>query len=240
MKLRLIGQLILTKVVEVSILNGWRVISTNTDGIEVIINDGEFEAYKEALKSVEKQFNLELEHEVYSKIVYKNVNNYIAISQSGSVKRKGFFKMKFNEKGQREIPLGDSTNEIVVPICLNLFYTKGIKPEVVLQNPEEYKLHIFDFCRSNKIAKNYQVSWNGEPQQRLNRYYVSKGAPYLYKQKEGKKTLENVLDGWGVELYNEHKDKPLDEYGIDMRYYLSKVNDIILDINRKNQLRLDF
>lgn len=247
MRLRLIGQLILTKVVETCILNNWQVVSCNTDGIEVIIPkedmievDGKFIGkYPDVLKSVEKQFNLDLEHEIYRKIVYANVNNYIAITEKGKVKRKGFFKLDFDEKGNPEIPLGDSVNELVVPKMLNLYYTKGIKAEEVLNEPEKFGLKIYDFCRSNKIDKSYTVYWNQEQQQRLNRYYVCPSAPYLYKQKRGKKTMENVLSGWGVMIYNEHVEKPLGDYNVDTRYYLSKVNEVITEINGKNQLKLE-
>ena len=73
MRLRLIGQLILTKCIEECILNNWQVVSANTDGIEVIVPKNELDKYKELLDNTCRLFNLDLEHENYSKIVYKNV-----------------------------------------------------------------------------------------------------------------------------------------------------------------------
>jgi hypothetical protein len=206
--------------------------------MEVVVPKCDDEKYVEALKQVEELFNLELEHEDYDSIVYANVSSYIATTSSGKVKRKGFFKLDKDENGNNEIPLGDSTNELVIPKCLNLFFTKNIQPEEILKDPEKYGLHIYDFCRSNKISKDYQVLWNNISQQQLNRYYVSRGAPYLYKRKKDKKVDENVLVGWGVQLYNEHIEKPLQEYHIDFRYYLSKINTIITQLNNNNQLSL--
>ncbi len=238
MRLRIIGQMVLTKVIEMCILRNWKVISANTDGIEMIIPVEDEEEYNMAFRDIELQFDLELEHDTYESIVYANVNNYIAVTKANeekksSTKRKGIFKLK------HEIPLGDSVNELVISICLNLYFTQGILPQTVIENPEKYGLHIYDFCRSNKIAKNYKVIWNNERQQQLNRYYVCKNAPYLYKRKNTKQTLENVLAGWGVQLYNEHKELPLSEYNIDYRYYLSKISKIITDLNNKNQTKLE-
>ena len=47
-----------------------------------------------------------------------------------------------------------------------------------------------------------------------------------------------MLKGWGVQLYNRHEDKPLDQYNIDYRYYISEVRKIISTIENHNQLQL--
>lgn len=74
------------------------------------------------------------------------------------------------------------------------------------------------------------------PQQRLNRYYVSKNTPYLYKQKEGKE--QHMLKGYGVQLYNNHEDKSMKEYNINYDFYIAKTMDVINELQRKNQLTL--
>lgn len=73
MRLRLIGQLILTKCIEQCIINKWQVVSANTDGIEVIVPRHMLKQYQEVLNMVCNKFKLDLEHEMYSKIIYKNV-----------------------------------------------------------------------------------------------------------------------------------------------------------------------
>lgn len=240
MKLRLIGQLILTKCIEACILKNWKVLSANTDGIEVLIPHDEINEYKTILEKVARSFNLDLEHDLYKKIVYKNVNSYIAITESGSVKRKGLFKIEFDEKGNREIPLGDSVNELVVAKALNLFYIKGIPPEESIKNPDKYGFHIYDYCVSKKIHKNYEIIWNQEKQQQLNRYYFSKSSPYLYKKKNSKQILENVHVGFGVELFNNYVEKTWKDYDINYGYYTHKANNIVSQLNNFNQLKLEF
>jgi hypothetical protein len=74
MRLRLIGQLILTKFIEVCIINNWQVVSANTDGIEVIVPKHQLQQYENILNMTCNKFNLNLEHEYYNKIVYANVN----------------------------------------------------------------------------------------------------------------------------------------------------------------------
>jgi len=238
MRMRLIGQLILTKCIEVCLINNWQVISANTDGIEVIVPTYQRKQYQELLNITCSKFNLELEHEEYEKIIYKNVNNYIAKTLVGDIKRKGLFKLPFNEKGQKEIPLGDSTDELVISKALHNYYIHNIKPEEFISNPDKYELHPFDYCKSNKIGKDFKVYHNGQIQQQLNRYYFSKNAPYLFKQKNGVGTMQHVNVGEGIILFNDYEKKNWKDYNINYKYYISKTNKIIEEINRLNQLSL--
>jgi hypothetical protein len=238
MRLRLIGQIILTKCIEECILNNWQVVSANTDGIEVIIPKDKIKYYEDTLNKVCTKFNLILEHELYNKIVYKNVNNYIAETESKAIKRKGFFKLPFNEYNQREIPLGDSCNELVISKALFNYYINNIDPKEFISNPDKYNLHIYDYCKSNKISKNFVVYWNGKIQQQLNRYYFSKKGAYLFKQKDGIGTMQHVNVGQGVMLFNQYEDKQWSDYNIDYNYYISATQKIIDEINRFNQLTL--
>lgn len=194
MKLRLIGQLFLTKCIEECIINNWQVISANTDGIEVIVPKKDLDCYKKVIDDVAEQYQLIMEHEYYNKIIYKNVNNYWCITESGKIKRKGFFKLDYNEDGKREIPLGDSNNEQIISEALNAYYKSNIPIREFISNPEKYNSHIFHYCKSNKIAKNFRVIYNNETQQNLNRYYFSKNAPYLFKQKKENQYTEADRD----------------------------------------------
>lgn len=238
LRLRLIGQVVLTKCIEECIINNWRVVSANTDGIEVIVPNDQLELYHKQLDAIAIGFDLGLEHESYNKIVYKNVNNYLAITASGKVKRKGFFKLDFDENGNREIPLGDSINELVIAKALNAYYVGGISPEDYIGNPDVYNLHIYDFCKSNKISKDYKVYHNGIKQQNLNRYYFSKNSPYLLKKKNTKNTFEHINVGLGVKLFNEYAKKSWNDYDINYSYYIGATKEIINEINKFNQLTL--
>lgn len=267
LRLRLIGQLIITKCIEVCIQNNWQVVSVNTDGIECIVPQNELNSYFDTLDKTISLFNIQLEHEKYNKIVYKNVNNYIAITEHGKIKQKGLFVT--------DPVLGNSTDTLVVAKALNAYYVNQISPEEFINNPDKYNLHIYDYCKSNKIDKSFYVWWNDEIQQQLNRYYFKKGNPYLLKsRKHSKYTIKDLPEltiqilkdsygslneeqakvlaenmifssqkqhvnvGQGVELFNTYIDKPFEEYDIDYQYYISQVYKIINEINNYNQLTL--
>jgi hypothetical protein len=230
MRLRLIGQLILTKCIEQCIINKWQVVSANTDGIEVIVPRHMLKQYQEILDMVCNKFKLDLEHEYYNKIVYKNVNNYVAITKDGKYKQKGLF-----------VPnpvLGNSVDELVIAKALEAYYTKDISPKEFITNPEKYGLHIYDYCKSNKIGKDFVVYWNGEVQQQLNRYYFSKKGAYLFKQKYGQGTMQHVNVGQPVIIYNVHKETSWEDYNIDYNYYIASTQKIIDEIANFNQLTL--
>lgn len=83
--------------------------------------------------------------------------------------------------------------------------------------------------------KQYQVWWNGNKVQNLNRFYISKKGAYLYKQKaQGK--MENVLKGFPIQIYNKHEEKPFEEYNVYLPYYIQKIEKIInvFDNNQTN------
>ncbi len=230
MRLRLIGQLILTKCIEQCIINNWQVVSANTDGIEVLVPKHMLQQYKDVLDMTCRKFDLDLEHEYYNKIIYANVNNYIAVTEENKYKQKGFFVSK--------PVLGNSVDELVIAKALEAYYTKDISPKEFITNPNKYGIHIYDYCKSNKIGKDFVVYWNGEIQQQLNRYYFSKKGAYLFKQKHGQGTMQHVNVGQPVILYNVHQDKSWEDYNVDYNYYIASTQKIIDEINRFNQLTL--
>lgn len=229
--LRITGQLQLLRTLEELTLNDFQVLSMNTDGIECFVDADKTERYIEIMNSLEKEFNFAWEHDVYKKIYFRNINSYIAVTDSDKIKKKGEFVTNPE--------LGNSVNFLVIPKCLELYFIKGIKPEEVLKDPIKYGLHIYDMCASFKVSRDYTVLWNGEKQQRLNRFFVKKNAPYLYKLKNSKDKPDNMLKGWGVQIYNNHSDDiTFEEHQIDTRYYLAEINKIISEIEHHNQLQL--
>jgi hypothetical protein len=238
MKLRLIGQLILTKLAEKCIVAGYKVVSCNTDGIETILPKSEMDNYMLLMGEIEQQFNLQLEHDIYNKIVYSSVNDYIAITEKGKIKEKGLFVTN--------PVLSNSTDFLVIPKALQAYFVSNTNPSDFVKG----HTNIFDFCAAQKADKSYTVEWNGINQQRLNRYYASKTGAYLYKCKWVEKThpktkvkyneytKAHMLKDTGVQLYNNHEDKPMEEYKIDYSFYIGKIMDIINELHRKNQITL--
>lgn len=230
MKVRCGGQLTLLTIIEECWLNNVTIIQVNTDGLTVKIEEDKIKWFESIVKEAERKFNVKFEFAEYEKMIFRSVNSYLAMSEKGSPKKKGEFVTNPE--------LGNSVNFLVIPKCLELYFVKGIKPETVLESPEQYGLYIYDFCAAFKCSKDYTVLWNNEKQQRLNRFYVSKNAPYLYKQKSSKSKPDNMLKGWGVQLFNNYEKKPFEQYKIDKTFYLSEINKLISEIEHHNQLSL--
>lgn len=234
LKLRLTGQMILLRCIQDCISAGWKVFSTNTDGLTVRVPRAQLEDYKKLIDDIGNEFQVSFEHETFKSIHYIHINAYIAICENGIIKKKGEFLTKPE--------LSTSTDNLVIPKLLQCYFVDGIQPEYILQNLDEFeykwdgkleKLSIFDFCASQKVDKSYTIQWYGKPQQRLNRYYVSKKGAYLYKVRDGK--ASHMLKGWAVQLYNNHIHKPLSEYEININYYLNKIHEVIEKIQTKQQ-----
>ena len=225
MKVRVGGQLILTWLAERCALYGWDVLSLNTDGITLKMKRDDLEKYYSVIEQCEQQYDIIFEHDFYKKVVYASVNSYIAIPEKGKIKQKGEFVTKPE--------LGNSTDMMVVPKALNAYFIDSIRPEEFIYSKE---LHIYDFCLSQKCDKSYTVEWNGKKQQRLNRYYVSTKGAYLYKCRENKK--HHMMKGFGVQIYNVHQEKPINQFSINYGYYLKQINDKISEIERHKQLNL--
>lgn len=225
MTVRCGGQLLLMDIIEKCVIAGFDIISANTDGIEVRILRNKLQEYYDILAECERRYNVEFESSFYDKIVYSNVNSYIAITDKGDIKQKGEFVTKPE--------LGNSTDMMIVPKALNAYFINGIKPEVFIKDT---KHHIFDYCLSQKCDKSYTVEWNQEKQQRLNRYYVSTKGAYLYKCRGSSKS--HMMKSAGVQLYNVHIEKPIQEYKIDYNFYIKETWDKINEITRNNQLKL--
>lgn len=232
--LRIYGQLILSRLTEECLINNIQVISLNTDGAEVLLNRNQEQTYFNIIKEIEKEFSVVFESEYYKFIYYINVNSYIAMTETGSIKQKGQFVTK--------PVLGNSTDHLVVAKALNEYFINNIQPEEVINNPYKYGLTIYDFCISKKIDKKYSVLYKNERIQQLNRFYISqsKDAAYLQKQKNTKSNPDYVIANYSVKLFNDfiYYDN-FDEYQIDKRFYLKKIKDIIYDLEKsKIQLSL--
>lgn len=226
MKMRLMGQLILAKTIEMCVIEGYKVVSTNTDGLEVLVPKGKISRLKEIIDTVGDSFNLEFEYEKYEAIYYSNVNNYLAVFEGNKTKKKGgTFITNPN--------IGDSCNALIVPKALEAYFVHGTPVEDFITQGN----NIFDYCLSQKVSRDkYDVYYMNEKQQQLNRYYVSKSGAILYKKKKTKTTMDNMLKGWGVKLYNNHDENLV--HDIDYRYYIQKAKEVINNIQRNNQMTL--
>lgn len=222
------GQLFLLMLAEKCTEEGIRVDMANTDGITFIIPKEKRERFKKICNEWEKLTLMELEQVSYKKVIRSNINSYLAISTDGSIKQKGSYFVTTPD-------LGNSTDFLIVPKALNAYFVDNTSPEEFVMNHK----NIYDFCASKKVDKTYTVYWTnpeGETlkQQKINRFYASTRGGYIMKHREGSKY--HLLKDSGVQIYNEYTE----EFPIDINYnfYLNKINEIIFELNGRNQLQL--
>jgi len=224
--MRLTGQLCITRVLEEFLLLGISAVSANTDSVTVKIKKTELYHLDTVRNIIKQELNLTLEDTFYSFIYYKSVNDYIGYTTSGKIKVKGEYVYDKQLEGSNEF--------LIIPIALKEFYVNNIPVENTIKNHS----NIYDFCLGKKIDKNYSVYYNGNKVQQLNRIYVSKKGAYLYKQKTGKSTMENVLKDTPVCIYNTPDNKSPQELQVDFNYYIKKANEKIIEMNNNNQMSL--
>lgn len=105
-RVTLTGQLALLMLIEMMECSGIRVVSANTDGIVLDIPHGLEDIATQIVKWWEQRTGLEMEETLYRSVYSRDVNNYIAITIDGKVKRKGVF----NQGGVLSGPQGKGPN----------------------------------------------------------------------------------------------------------------------------------
>lgn len=86
------GQLSLFMLIEDLELNGFSVVSANTDGIITKVDRKRKELYLSIIKRWEQTTNLKMEATHYQWVRSRDISNYIAMDDKGKVKRKGEYR----------------------------------------------------------------------------------------------------------------------------------------------------
>ena len=161
--------------------------------------------FREQLFSICKRWEnltgLELESVMYSKMIIKDVNNYIAVKTDGGVKRKGAAFIYKVVPG--ELELHKNFSMLIVPKALEAYFVNNIPVEEFIRNHTE----LYDFFKRTKInktdtlfARTLDVKGNISEQkevQRVTRYFVSGSQEF---DKESKSFIYN---GTGITLIKE-------------------------------------
>ena len=239
MRITINGQLSLTMLYEMICeeIPGAIPLMQNTDGLETMIPREYVEKYMEICARWEKITNLQLEHDTYSKIVLGDVNNYIAVTESGKSKCKGRFEYE-------NLALHKNKSFLIIPKALHAYFVEGIKPEkFIMEN-----LNIFDFCGGVKIKGDWkfqeQCIINGEYKeknlQHTVRYFISNsGSKIIKKHLSDGRDIQVEAGKWLQTVYINHEERALSEYDINYDYYLNKIRKEIESLDPStNQLSL--
>lgn len=223
-------QIDLLMLIEDLVMAGIRVLSANTDGVLCLFTKDQEAAYKEVCIKWEKQVGNDkqgqLEYNDYSLFAQMSVNSYIAIQTDGKVKTKDEFMV------DRELHKNKSYR--IIPMAIQAYYEHGIHPETFVKSHK----NIFDFCAGVRANKDWHFEIhsinNGEYDidtlSKTNRYYISNQGQKLLKV--NKDTRQSQVDAgeWMCTIYNKHVIKPIEEYDINYKFYISEVFNIISQI----------
>lgn len=191
------GQLILTMLCE-KISHLGQILQVNTDGVSIKVLRSDVDKLKEICKSFEEFTQMELEYVEYSKMILRDVNNYIAVGVDGDVKRKGFFETYQDiekQNGYHKNPSGSIIQE-----ALSKYFIDGVSPEKTIREHD----NIHDFCYAVKKQKNFEyiffdcddsiIQGFKKLNERVVRYYISDKGSNMYKHFiDGRKNSHQVV-----------------------------------------------
>lgn len=153
------GQFMILMLIERFVINNIKLISANTDGILVYLHKSQEELYNKICKEwAEEVGNIdigELEFTEYNFIAQLSVNDYIAKTMSGELKRKGSFLTYEDIKADM---WHKDSSAMIIPFALQEYFVNNISPETTINDCN----NIFEFCygsKKQKAAKKGHFKW---------------------------------------------------------------------------------
>ena len=226
MKITINGQLSLTLLAEKLLAIPYlKLIQVNTDGITVALPKESRDEYNRICKEWQERVKLELEFADYSKMIIRDVNNYIAVYTNDKVKRKGAYQ--YEDLGWHQ-----NQSSLVIPKAAEAYMLHGTPIEDFVKNHSD----IFDFMLRTKVprsSKLVMVMPSGVEvlQQNICRYYPCKSGGKLVKLmpplEEGGEVRRMAIDSeWNVQTCNNIKDFKGD---IDYDYFIAEAKKLVIE-----------
>lgn len=211
-----------------------QMIQINTDGLTVKLKASDEQRYYDVCSEWMNNTGLLLEYADYSKMIIRDVNNYIAVYTNGKTKKKGFFEFE-------NLPFHKNKSELIIPKSIYHYFIYGTPVRDFIKN----HTNIFDFCigvRSKKDSKFVYYNKDGVEHNlsKTIRYYISnQGVVIKKKYNDGRVSFLNVhpLKGktYYQTIFNQFVDK--DNYNINYSYYIHEAQKIIYQLeNAKHSL----
>jgi hypothetical protein len=159
------GQLALLTLIAMLTTRGGKVVSANTDGMTLLCKRSEYDALKGIVSEWEALTGLEMEYSPYKGLYQMNVNNYLAITTEGEVKKKGVYAIpKIGEFDLRHTPNFQICARAVIEYLSN---------GTLLSTTIRQCTDIQEFIFTQQVKGDWETSWRGEPLGKMLRYYKS-------------------------------------------------------------------
>lgn len=229
-------QIDLLMLIEDLVMSGIKIISANTDGVLCLFDRSQEDHYYKICKDWEKEVgNADLgvlEFCDYQLFAQRSVNDYIALLTEDSAKKSGKDVKQKGKSFSTEHELNRNKSFKIIPIALNEYFTKGISPRFTITNHK----NIMDFCCGLRTTGQWFLEARGTYKgdfikkrlQKTNRYYISNQGFKLYKCNPDGREIQPNSGKWLATIFNKIKEK--EDYDINYDYYVSKVYEIIREI----------
>ena len=263
MSITILGQLILAMLCEQVVTSGaGHVIMANTDGIEVDVID--YPKFKNVCFAWEQKHKFMLEFTEYKQIAIRDVNAYHAIKTDGKVKTKGDFEITkeiWKDSSMRIVPIAvdkyfregtrvETTVNESADISL-FFIGKRAKTGKLEYRTTDDKGELV----RRKLPKNvrYLITRSGgaivkvtkaTEKQNKKKEVVPENqtdlfAPVKPRKKskiEGENKITSIHSGYRMQICNQWKDKPFNEYDVDKQFYIREANKLINSTTNKSNI----
>ena len=229
MQITINGQLLLSKLAEMLsfAIPECQPLMLNTDGLEMMIPDNKVDDYMKVCAEWEKMTQLALEHDEYSKMIIRDVNNYMAINKKGKVKCKGAFEWEDLDK-KKVATFHKNKSFLIIPKAIYAWFVYGTKPEDFLAQNQ----NIYDYCGAVKAKAGWKfvdrqivdgnlVNW---PLQKIVRYFISNSGGKMVKCHNDGREIQVEAGQWMQKIINKIDPAiPFDQYDINTKYYLEEI-----------------
>jgi len=226
MTITLNGQLLLCKLAEYLLwIDGLQLIQVNTDGLTVKVPRENKCKVDDAVVMWQTLTGLQLEEAIYKSMMIRDVNNYIAQYEDGSVKRKGAYEydMEWHQ---------NAGGLVIAKVAEKVLLENAPIRQTLEQWPD-----MMDFMLRTKVPRSsyLTIEHDGVTKQLQNitRYYIAQDGGRLFKWMpplKGKQEWRKigVESGWGVQPCNDIRDAG--KLPIDFDYYVREVEKLCLGL----------
>lgn len=228
MSITINGQLSLCNLAEQLLhIRGLRLIQVNTDGITVLCPRKYRRWYDTKCKIWQENVGLQLEFVEYSKMLLRDVNNYIAVYTDGKVKRKGAYQYK-------GLGWHQDQGGLIIPKAAEAHMLEGVDIESYIRSHND---NIYDYVMRTKVPRSSKLVLIGEDgtevqQQNICRYYASTNGGKLMKimpplTPDGEPRRIGVDTDYTVKTCNNIADFNKDD--IDYSYYVAAAKKLLIN-----------
>jgi len=219
------GQLYLLMLVEMLELKGIEVISANTDGLVSNVKHSDEKLYQKICSEWSEITKFALGHSSYKSYIRGHVNSYLAVEESGKIKKKGYFCTELELHKGYKFP--------IIAKALEMYFINGVDYSKYIRSSTD----IYDFLMSEKTSKKFRIEFrqngNAETIQRTNRFFVSNKGGELVKIADESGKEISFCAGWNVEVVNNLDASEIWTYDINYHFYEQEVKKIIRAIEPK-------